>query len=306
MIEYIKPKKEKSLTRTENGGNGDTLKETTRLASDKTSDKTSERKDKTYVGGDDITRPLTYLPPSDEELLEVAKSTYENAKQDSIKSATEEAERKKKSLNKSIIDQNEGLKADTFTVENAYKNAEKNLENQLLKRGLQRSSAAIGGVKELESEKLSAVNKLRSAAKEKVAELNAEIDDLESDLGKEISAINEKYANAVQVRLHELKNERDQKINEVIKYNNTLDLFYDDEYYQGDNKGDDQEAAEDVDLNEIKPRYRERIEEVVKDYMAFSDPKEALSLFETNDSVKKYLGKYYDYVHRVLKNNSAS
>lgn len=305
MIEYIKPKKEKSLTAIDDGKSNDTLKQ----INVSNSDKTSERKDKTYVGGDDITRPLTYVPPSDDELLEVAKSTYENAKQDSIKSATEEAERKKKSLNKSIIDQTEGLKADTYAVENDYKNAEKNLENQLLKRGIQRSSAAIGGVKDLESEKLSAVNKLRSAAKEKIAELNVEIDDLESDLGKEISAINEKYANAVQLRLHELKNERDEKINEVIKYNNTLDLFYDDDYYQEGEKNDDREDVEDVedvDLNEIKPRYRERIEEVVKDYLAFSDPNEALSLFETNDSVKKYLGKYYDYVHRVLKNNAAS
>lgn len=302
MIEYIKPKKEKSLTAIDDGKSNDTLKQ----INVSNSDKTSERKDKTYVGGDDITRPLTYVPPSDDELLEVAKSTYENAKQDSIKSATEEAERKKKSLNKSIIDQTEGLKADTYAVENDYKNAEKNLENQLLKRGIQRSSAAIGGVKDLESEKLSAVNKLRSAAKEKIAELNVEIDDLESDLGKEISAINEKYANAVQLRLHELKNERDEKINEVIKYNNTLDLFYDDDYYQEGDKNDNREDVEDVDLNEIKPRYRERIEEVVKDYLAFSDPNEALSLFETNDSVKKYLGKYYDYVHRVLKNNAAS
>lgn len=302
MIEYIKPKKEKSLTRIDDGKSNDTLKE----INVSNSGKTSERKDKTYVGGDDITRPLTYVPASDNELLEVAKSTYENAKQDSIKSATEEAERKKKSLNKSIIDQTEGLKADTYAVENDYKNAEKNLENQLLKRGIQRSSAAIGGVKDLESEKLSAVNKLRSAAKEKIAELNVEIDDLESDLGKEISAINEKYANAVQLRLHELKNERDEKINEVIKYNNTLDLFYDDDYYQEGGKNDNQEDVEDVDLNEIKPRYRERIEEVVKDYLAFSDPNEALSLFETNDSVKKYLGKYYDYVHRILKNNAAS
>lgn len=302
MIEYIKPKKEKSLAKIANDGNNDTLKETVVSKSDKT----SERKDKTYVGGDDITRPLTYVPPSDEELLEVAKSTYENAKQDSIKSATEETERKKKSLDKSIIDQNDSLKANTASVENAYKNAEKNLENQLLKRGIQRSSAAIGGIKDLESEKLSAVNKLRTSANEKIAELNAEIDDLESDLGKEISAINEKYANAVQLRLHELKNERDEKINEVIKYNNTLDLFYDDEYYQGDSKGDANEEVEDIDLDKIKPRYRERIEEVVKDYLAFSDPDEALSLFETNDSVKNYLGKYYDYVHRILKNNAAS
>ncbi len=262
---------------------------------------TTERKDKTYVGGDDITRPLTYTPPTDEELLNVAKASYKTAKDQSVKSAVDEADRKKKSLYESINDQIEGAEVRKQGLNESYDSAQKNLENQTLKRGIQRSSAVIGGLKGLETEKLNAINKMDSETKAYVDKLNKEIYDLESDLGKELSSINEKYENAVQVRLHELKKERDDKINEVIKYNNSLDLFYTPDQYVPGEDGTTQYPKE-VDMDEVKPRYRERIYEVLNDYVSIEDPAEALALYETNESVKHYLGKYYEYVHKLLEN----
>ncbi len=261
----------------------------------------SKRKDKVYTGGDDITRPLEYDKTSDDELYKVAKATYETAKDEKIKSLQNNAENKKKSLYESINGQNEIALNRTEKAENAFKRAESNLEDQTLRRGIQRSSAAIGGLKNLEKERLDTLSKIDSDKKEYIDKLNAEIIDLESDLGKEISAINEKYNNAVQTRLYELKKERDEKNAEITKYNNSLDLFYPDDYYQNDSENSSSDA-EDFDVTKVKERFRERINEVLRDYTAFEDPAEALSLFETNDSVKHYLGKYYDYVHNLLKN----
>lgn len=261
----------------------------------------SKRKDKVYTGGDDITRPLEYDKTSDDELYKVAKATYETAKNEKIKSLQNNAENKKKSLYESINGQNEIALNRTEKAENAFKRAESNLEDQTLRRGIQRSSAAIGGLKNLEKERLDTLSKIDSDKKEYIDKLNAEIIDLESDLGKEISAINEKYNNAVQTRLHELKKERDERNAEITKYNNSLDLFYPDDYYQNDSENSSSDA-EDFDVTKVKERFRERINEVLRDYTAFEDPAEALSLFETNDSVKHYLGKYYDYVHNLLKN----
>lgn len=265
-------------------------------------DKKEERLDKTYVGGDDVTRPLIYNPPTDDELLSVAKATYENGKNESIKSANDEADRKKKSLYKSINGQLSSAEERKVNNENIYKSAKDNLENAVLKRGIQRSSASIGGLKDLEAQKISYINKIDDDTKNYIDKINKEIYDLESDLGKEISSINEKYANAVQIRLHELKNERDNKINEVIKYNNTLDLFYPSDYYT-DGTLDGAAKEEDVDINNVKERYRERIDEVLKDYLSIGDAEKALELYQTNESVKRYLGKYYDYVYKLLKNN---
>lgn len=296
MTHNIKGKKDKSITKLilEDGGGLDG-------GSDKNMEETV-RKDKTYKGGEDIVRPLTYDAPDDDELLKIAEATYKNAKNESIQSATDEAERKKKSLNESIIGKNQELKEKTNSISDTYDSVANKLENQTLKRGIQRSSAVIGGLSELESQKLSAIEKLQRQTTSDIEKLNQEIYDLESELGKEISSINEKYANAVEVRLHELKNERDEKMNEVIKYNNTLDLFYDQDYYDSDKEVD----YTDLDLSTVKQRYRERIEEVLGDYLNLEDPKEAYELYTTNDSVKDYLGKYYNYVLNILKNNAES
>ncbi len=262
---------------------------------------TTQRKDKTYVGGDDITRPLTYTPPTDDELLEVAKASYETAKNQTLQSAKDEADRKKKSLYESINDQIEGAEVRKQGLNQSYDSAQKSLENQTLKRGIQRSSAVIGGLKGLQTEKLNAINKMDGETKAYVDKLNKEIYDLESDLGKELSSINEKYENAVKVRLHELKKERDDKINEVIKYNNSLDLFYTPDQYAPGEDGTT-EYPKEVNMEEVKPRYRERIYEVLNDYVNIEDPAEALALYETNESVKHYLGKYYEYVRQLLEN----
>ncbi len=259
------------------------------------------RKDKPYVGGDDIMRPLTYTPPTDKELEEVAKADYETAKKQSIKSAEDETERKKKSLYGSINEEIEGNKTRKEEISASYDSAQKNLENQTLKRGIQRSSAVIGGLKNLESEKLTAISQMDDKTKAYVEKLNKEIYDLESDLGKEISSINEKYENAVKTRLHELKKERDDKINEVIKYNNTLDLFYTPDKYEVGSDGVT-EYPKEVDLETVNPRYKERIYEVIRDYSDMDDPEEAFYLFETNDTLKNYLGKYYEYVRNIIKN----
>lgn len=296
-------------------------------ASTKTEDESGD-KNITYVGGEDIVRPLYYNPPTDDELLSLAEATYKTAKEESLQSANDSYADKKNSLYKSINDAIEGAAEKTESVNSNYKTAADNLENQLVKRGIQRSSAAINGLSDLEAQKLSAIEKLEKEKETEVAELNKEIEELESDLGKEISAINEKYAAAVQVRLHELKNERDEKLNEVIKYNNTLDLFYPADYYtsnsgssgSGDTTSDSSsdtssaeadcsDADEDYDISAltadgIKDRYLERIQEVAYDYLTMDDPEEALRLFKENESAKTYLGKYYALVYKMLENNA--
>lgn len=261
------------------------------------------RKDKTYSGGVDITRPLEYDKTTDDELLKVAEATYKTAKDEKIKSVRDNAENKKKSLYESINGQNEIALNRAQNAENAFHRAESNLEDQTLRRGIQRSSAAVAGLKDLETERLDKLASIDADKKKYIDKLNAEIEDLESELGKEISAINEKYHNAVQTRLHDLKKERDEKNEEITKYNNTLDLFYPADYYEENSA--EQNATEgenNFDASKIKERFRERIDEVLKDYTEIKDPKEALELFETNDSVKSYLGKYYDYVRKLLKN----
>lgn len=274
---------------------------------------TNNRKDKIYSGGEDIVKPLKYNPPSDDELLNLAKSTYEDTRKEKIKAAVGTADKKKKSLYESINEQNDKLSSQKEQVDNSYETAKNKLENQSLKRGIQRSSQVIGGFKDLETEKLNAISNLDENSQKYLNSLNKEIRDLESDLGKEISSINEKYANAVQVRLAELKKERDEKLSDVIKYNNTLDLFYPAEHY------DDSEASQggnatsgevniadwdDFDLTKVQERHRERINEVINDYLSLEDAKEAFELFKTNDSVKDYLGKYYGYVYKVLSQNA--
>ena len=264
----------------------------------------AKRKDKTYVGGEDILKPLKYDAPTDDELKEVAEATYKTAKEERIKSAEDNAENKKKSLYESIIAQNELAQKRADNAEKNFARAEGNLEDQTLRRGIQRSSAVIDGLKSLEKERLATIGKIDDDKKKYIDKLNAEIIDLESDLGKEISSINEKYAAAVRVRLNELKNERDKKVEEVVKYNNKLDLFYPAEYYEENNDGNSVGSMDEVnvDASKIKERYRERIDEVLRDYTEMDDPKEALELFETNDSVKRYLGKYYAYVRKLLLN----
>ena len=104
----------------------------------------------------------------------------------------------------------------------AYGTAKQNTDNDMLKRGLARSSIAVNKKAALEAGEAEATAKLSSALSEKLQQLNEQIDALAAKREEALNDFNLSYAAKLTGRINELKAERDKRTEDAIKYNNSL------------------------------------------------------------------------------------
>ena len=244
---------------------------------------------------------LEYDAPSDEELLELAKKSVESKKEAEIESLTNSNANTQKSLYKAINDQIESAEAKKKNQIDNYNSALKEIENQVLKRGIQRSSIAVNTIGGLEKYNVEALAKIDSDKAKEIDALNKEIALLESDFAEKLSKINQKYADAIKAKLAELKEDRDNKLQSIIKYNNSLAL----NGYGGINGGFvDSDENGVIQSPVISTADLRKVSEVVTNFMQYDDPNKALTDFLSDDSYREYLGDYYTNVYTILYNRA--
>ena len=251
----------------------------------------------------DVTYPqfLEYDAPSDEELYELAKKSVEDKKASDIQDLVSSKENSEKSINKAINDQIEGAKSKKENQKSNYLSSLKQIEDQVLKRGIARSSIAVNAIGGLEKQNMDILSKIDSDSVKEIASLNEQISALESEFAKKLSSINEKYANAINTKLAELKKERDEKLQSIIKYNNSLALSG----FGGITGGVvDSDGDGVIDTPVISNADLRRVSEVVTSFLQYDDPTEALTDFLSDDSYRDYLGTYYNNVYTILYNRA--
>lgn len=165
---------------------------------------------------------LEYDAPTDEEIAASAKSALEDYRVSEISGIETDAE------NRIRDKENEKISAEKLAEETAaetrarYDEAVSDFERDVLKRGLARSSIAVNGSEELQSDKAGALTEISAAAAGEIVRLDGEISALESDKQKALSDFNIAYAAKLAEKIAELTAEREEKQAEVTKYNNTL------------------------------------------------------------------------------------
>ena len=108
------------------------------------------------------------------------------------------------------------------SVELGYEAAKRNTDSDMLKRGLARSSIAALSKAEIESEEASAKAGLDASLSRELNEISGKLGELSAKREEALNDFNLAYAAKLTQRITELKSERDKKVAEALKYNNTL------------------------------------------------------------------------------------
>ena len=104
----------------------------------------------------------------------------------------------------------------------AYEKSARAIDNDVIKRGLARSSVAVTSKKDLEGEYLGKTADIRADYGTKIAELDGLIASVDGKLKAALDDFNLSYAVKLGQTLDGLKAEREKKLEEVIEYNNGI------------------------------------------------------------------------------------
>lgn len=163
-----------------------------------------------------------YDAPSDEALRRSATDSLAEYKSNGIESIKNQSATTEKSLKDKREGYLQGLDKELSELKKGYEAAANSIDNDVIKRGLARSSIAVNKKSELEKELFSSEAAARSEYGKKIADIDAEIGDINVKLVKALDDFNIAYAAKLNQTLASLKKEREDKINEVIKYNNEI------------------------------------------------------------------------------------
>lgn len=167
-------------------------------------------------------RELSYFAPSDDSLKKVAErelADYRTAAEKSVRdgSAAE---------TKSFVAKRDAVIADRDaelqSLDGRYAAAAKSIDDDAIRRGIARSSIAALGKSGLQSEYLRQNGEISARYAKAIAALDGEIASTGAKLDSALNDFNLSYATKLGQKLDELIAERDKKVAETIKYNNTV------------------------------------------------------------------------------------
>ena len=165
---------------------------------------------------------VQYDAPDDAQLTENAEQSLSGYR----KQQTEAIERELAALQKQYetgkADAEQAHKQKQEATDAAYDGARKNSDADLIKRGIARSSIAANVTGEIERERAAAQSAAAAAYRDEVLRLDGELKGLESKRQQAMSDFDLTYAAKLSESIQKLKEERDKKQQEALRYNNSL------------------------------------------------------------------------------------
>lgn len=165
---------------------------------------------------------MEYTPETDEQLMDKAAgslSEYENLGKSAI-------EKEMDALKNKYEEDKSGLAGAKTEKENAavsaFDSAVRDSDNDSLKRGLARSSIAVNKVGELEKSKAEFLSQINSSYADAVSKLDSEIGGLDLKRDKAMNDFNIGYVVKLTNEINSLKEQREKKKEEALKYNNGI------------------------------------------------------------------------------------
>ncbi|MCH5350884.1 MAG: hypothetical protein J1F39_02820 [Clostridiales bacterium] len=164
----------------------------------------------------------TYDAPSDDELKSSAESSLEDYKKNGIDSINESSANSEKELNNKRDTVENNMNGALSALEGDYAAAAERIDNDVIRRGLARSSIAVTGKADLERDYLTRADNIRSGYTKQLDDLDTEISAIGTKLKQALDDFNLSYAAKLNEKLASLKAERAKKQEEVLEYNNEI------------------------------------------------------------------------------------
>ena len=247
---------------------------------------------------------LEYKPLSDQEIEELAKNSLAEYYTKTSRAIEQDTQNQQKNLDDYKKELYDALSQKEQNIIESFDQAKKDVASQALKRGLARSSIALGMEKELDAQKAREIAQARNSYIEQAARIDYQIADLETKKQAALNDLDITYAAKLAIEIDDLKRERAEKIKEVQKYNNELAK------YQAEYEIDRLKAEQDLTLGqydilkkktegldalekELEAQKQQKKFEYILDYLSQMPKKEAIKTAETDPVIKNALDTYY-------------
>lgn len=163
-----------------------------------------------------------YTPPSDAYITAVADESLRGYKEQGIAAAKEQNEQRGKALAEERAIKTDAMKSDMEALKNVYESAKSDVDSDVIKRGLARSSIAVNKRAELAGALASKSAEVANRYGAEIAEIDSAMSRLSGDLQTALDDFNLSYAIKLNEKIAELKKERDEKAEKVAEYNNAI------------------------------------------------------------------------------------
>ncbi|MBD5131958.1 MAG: hypothetical protein HDT28_05135 [Clostridiales bacterium] len=165
---------------------------------------------------------LSYTAPSDEYLKIKAENELYDYKTSGEQAVRDQSAADGKALQDTKDAYLQNRDSEIAALDKQYEEGVRAVDNDAIKRGLARSSIAAVNRAELEKEYIKSNADIASSYGKKISELDKDIAQISSKLQSALNDFNLSYASKLNQTLSSLKDERDKKIIEVEKYNNSV------------------------------------------------------------------------------------
>jgi hypothetical protein len=231
----------------------------------------------TEMGTDDRTN---------QQLSDLARQQLEEYRQQQQNAINNKKESEEQALNSNRDTAEQLLKDRQQQIEGSYEQASDSLNNDLLKRGLARSSIAANSNAKLETSKLDAINQNQAQYTQQLQDIQAQLSQLEAQRLQALDQFDISYAAKLTTTINELVQARDKTNADAIKYNNSIQQQIRDDY---SNSLSDREK--EISLNqtaqdrELQARQQEMFKQA-RQVLANMSPKEARAKLEKDPIFK--------------------
>lgn len=165
---------------------------------------------------------ISYTPPSDEYLAKRAQADLEDYRRTETAAIRENSASNAAQLSAKRDALETDRDSDISALDASYRKAVRAADSDAVKRGLARSSVAAVNRGELEKEYLAKNADIAVSYGKRISQLDEDIASVDGKLRSALNDFNLTYATKLNQKLSELKSERDDKIERITKFNNSV------------------------------------------------------------------------------------
>lgn len=267
-------------------------------------------------------KEIDYTARTDEDIVKEAQDRIDLSKKQAVNNLDDKYQSAIDALSENKKAADETLKQSYENLDKLYKQLRESANDDMLKRGIARSSIATNNMDALDASHLKSASDAESAYSKAVANINDDIAKLERDKDTALEELDLKCAVELDEKINTLKAERDKTVEKYEKYNN--EVRQKNEAYEANRQKKISEYLKQSEKDKLEKEKQQREYEskygysgeklknyaeryqVAFDFYSSLSPDIAADALKASPNMKYYLGEYYDKLLSSLKSNDTS